>query len=111
MAVRLAAQDAKLAPSLIAYRLESSRCNQTATQELLPSSPRTGRLPLEAALLLWLVMAWPLAAQALQLIIPTTSGNSGGQYPPPSGGILPTTYQARLPMCVFSLVDLEYVSN
>ena len=64
MAVRLAAQDAKLAPSLIAYRLESSRCNQTATQELLPSSPRTGRLPLVAALLLWLVMAWPLAAQA-----------------------------------------------
>jgi hypothetical protein len=61
-----------LAPTLLAYRLESSRChNVTITQEPVISRG----LPLASALLLWLFIAWPLIAQALWQIMPVISND------------------------------------
>lgn len=73
LSVRLTAQDSRLAPTLLAYRLEQSRCNNSSStpgSQDQPGRRLAGRLPLVAALGLWLAIIWPLLTPALQLILP-----------------------------------------
>jgi hypothetical protein len=114
LAARLSAQDAKLAPTLLAYRLESSRChNVTATGEPPAYSRSLGCLPLAAALLLWLAIAWPLiVAPALRhvlVIMPTVNSSDDEQDPWLSSFtmLLPVAIQGCLPLIFFHLHEVE----